>query len=66
MTDTTITLTSEELNLLKAALTHYRLAGFPLGRSSYGNPIGHRDRRDWAAFGMKFWDRLIDISKEVK
>lgn len=61
MADIVITLDKEELSLIKAALAHYRIAGFPLGRSSYGNPISQRDRREFAAFGMKVWDKLNSL-----
>jgi len=60
MPDITITVTKEELNLIKTALTHYRLAGFPVGRSSYSNPISRRDRLEWAAFGMKVWHKFYE------
>ena len=60
----TITVTNDELNLIKAALTEYRLKGFPLGRSSYGNPISNRDRQEWAAFGMQVWQKVTDIKEE--
>jgi hypothetical protein len=63
MTDKTITVSKEELNLIRAAIVHYRLAGFPLGRSSYSNNISHRDRREWAAFGMEVYNKLINLSK---
>ncbi len=61
MPDITITLTNEELCIIKAAMAHYRMANFPLGRSSYGNPITNKDRREFAAFGMKLWDRLANL-----
>ncbi len=59
MSNTTITFTEEELSMLRAAMAAYRLKGFPLGVSHYGNPITHDMRRDWAAFGMGVWDKLV-------
>lgn len=59
----TITVDKEELALIMAAMAYYRVAGFPLGRSSYSNPISQRDRREFAAFGMKVWDKLYTIDK---
>ncbi len=63
MADMVITVSKEEFNLILAALTSYRLGGFPLGRSSYSNPISHRDRQEWATFGMKVWQKIYDLSK---
>ena len=63
MVEVAIPINKEELNLIKAALTHYRLAGFPLGRSSLANPISQRDRREWAAFGMKAWQKFHEKPK---
>ncbi len=54
-------MSKEEFNLIKAALAHYRLAGFPMGKSSYDVPISFRDRREWAAFGMKVWDKIYNL-----
>ena len=60
MADITITVNKEELNLIMAAMAHYRLRGFPLGRSSYSNNINLRDRQEWAALGMKTWKKLTE------
>ncbi len=65
MADITITLTKEELNLIEAAMASYRVQGFPLGRSSYSNPISHKDRMEWATFGMKVWDKLLSITVDA-
>ena len=61
--DIIVTVNKEELNLIRTALTFYRLEGFPLGRSSLGNPISRRDRQEWAAFGMKVWYKLHNDTK---
>ena len=63
MTDLTITLSKEELDLIFSALTFYRLKDFTRGRSSYSVPISRRDRQEWAAFGMKVWDKFYNLSK---
>ena len=61
MEDTMLTVSKEELNLIRTALTYYRLAGFPLGRSSfYSNPISRRDRQEWAAFGMRVYQKFSE------
>ena len=44
---------------MKSAMAHYMLAGFPLGRSSFSNPISNRARREFAAQGMKLWDKYF-------
>ncbi len=63
MPDIRLTLTEDELCIIKAATAYYRVAGFPLGKSSYGNPISYRDRREFAAFGMKLWERIANLQR---
>lgn len=62
----TIIVDKDELDLIMAAMAHYRVAGFPLGRSSLGHPISHQDRREYAAFGMKVWSKLRALSYELR
>ena len=64
MRDVTIILTNEELCIIRAAMAHYRLAGFPMGRSSYGNPISSRDRRAFATYGMNLWEKLAKLKPQ--
>ena len=63
MSDIKITLTREELSLIMAAMTAYRLKGFPAGRSSYHHPIGYQDRQSWAALGMRVWNMLYELTQ---
>ena len=59
--DITIVVSKRELALIKEALAIYRLRGFPLGRSSYGNPISQEERKEWRVLGMKVWDKLSSL-----
>ena len=64
MSDKIISLNTEEYKLVMAALTPYRLRGFPLGRSSYSTPITWEDRKYWAELGLRVWDKFYAL-KEV-
>ena len=58
--------TLEELRVLEAAMAHYQLKGYPLGRSSYSAGISLSQRKEWRSFSRRVWLKLEDTIKSIK